>query len=202
MFSYGGENSSGLGEVSEWQKLSIRERFTRHGRWAVVGVVAVTGISAGVGVAAASTSPSQHKGPSASSRGRLPTSTPSPPLPAATKPNLCGPWSAANAQGMHNLVAAHGTLEACVKVASAWVLVTSEPSGLAEVGTMQCGTNPACLDGRKSRDLNRFTWNDGPAGRHLSLLAVQGDDLFFADMQGQESFKVPTSTWTPVQPNG
>ena len=186
--------------VSQDQRISTRLRAGRKARWVTGSIAAaVIAASAGVGIAAAASSPAHHKEAPLETLAHS-TATVSPRLPVAAGPNLCGPWSAASAVGMRKLVAAHGVLQVCMKVGSAWVLIADSPSHVTEVGTVQCGTNTNCLDGANPHDLNGFTWSDGPTGRHLGLLQVRGNDLLFANMQGGESFNILTSTWAPLSP--
>ena len=127
------------------------------------------------------------------------TATHSPvPLPAVTDPDICGPWSSLASQPMQDLVAVHGDIKQCTKIASGWLFVTQHSSGPGEVGTMDCHSSPACMDGRQDRDLSRYVWQKAPPrGTSLSVLGQDGAVLTLFDGPGQITFNTDTKKFGP-----
>ena len=126
------------------------------------------------------------------------TATHSPvPLPAATDPNICGPWSSLDSPPMQHLVAVHGEFRGCLKIASGWMVVTARSSMPGEIGIMDCGSNPACLDGRQNRDVSQFAWQSAPNGTSLSILGQNGSVFTLFDGRGQITFNSDTKEFGP-----
>jgi hypothetical protein len=114
------------------------------------------------------------------------------PLPAATDPNICGPWSSLDSQPVQDLVAVHGDVKGCIKIASGWMIVTARSSMPGEIGIMDCRSNPACLDGRQNRDVSQFAWQSAPSGTSLSILGQNGSVFTLFNGQGQITFNSDT----------
>ena len=165
----------------------VREAVTA----AAVAVVGVLGFNALGHNQALDLNPagqsSAHKGPPPGSYGNhWPTAPIVVPLPAATNPNICGPWSSLDSKPMQDLVAVHGDVRACLKIDSGWMFVTQHSSGPGEVGTMDCHSNPACMDGRQDRDLSLYVWQVAPpSGTSLSVVGQNGAVLTLFDGPGQ-----------------
>ena len=117
--------------------------------------------------------------------------------PAATDPNICGPWSSLDSPPMQQLVAVHGEFRGCLKIASGWMVVTARSSMPGEIGIMDCGSNPACLDGRQNRDVSQFVWQSAPSGTSLSILGQNGSVFTLFDGRGQITFNSETKKFGP-----
>ena len=118
-------------------------------------------------------------------------------LPAATDPNICGPWSSLDSPPMQDLVAVHGEFRGCLKIASGWMVVTARSSMPGEIGIMDCRSNPACLDGRQNRDFSQFVWQSAPSGTSLSVLGQNGSAFTLFDGRGQITFNSDTKKFGP-----
>lgn len=182
-------------------------RTLRSPRWLLAGV-AVALAATGLGVLARSTAVrgrtsaptlaanAVQKGPPPSDHGNhWPATLPGGPLPTP-QPNLCGTWSESSSS---NVVAAeqqHGILQDCAKIEQYWV-VSTQRSGLpGEVGTLDCGSDSSCLDGRNFHDLASFTWTTAPYGTALIWLQQLPSDpleLIFATGGSQVAFDVQTN---------
>jgi len=118
-------------------------------------------------------------------------------LPAATDPNICGPWSSLDSPPMQHLVAVHGEFRGCLKIASGWMVVTTRSSMPGEIGIMDCRSNPACLDGRQNRDVSQFAWQSAPSGTSLSVLGENGSVFTLFDGRAQITFNSDTKKFGP-----
>lgn len=119
---------------------------------------------------------------------------------AAADQNICGPWSNLDSKPMQDLVAVHGDVRACLKIASGWMIVTARwthSSKPGEIGIMDCHSDPACLDGRQNRDVSQFTWQSAPSGTSLSILSQNGSVFTLFNGQGQITFNSDTKKFGP-----
>jgi hypothetical protein len=169
----------------------VKARGNSRRRRALVVGAAVTAAAVAVGVL----------GFNALGRNQaLDLSPAAPSTTAATAQNICGPWSNLDSKPMQDLVAVHGDVRACLKIASGWMIVTARwthSSKPGEIGILDCHSDPACLDGRQNRDVSQFTWQSAPSGTSLSILSQNGSVFTLFNGQGQITFNSDTKKFGP-----